>query len=390
MSSNVSLNELIGLFNDKNLAEVGGGHNQKGVDFQRHWAVMRMFELDSEGEADFLFLFEALQDIAVLDSCSAPTRICLYQIKKKERKEWGWADLTSLPKPTSANAAPSAKSNRKKKPVALNLVQTSPIGKIYAAVNAIKITKSQGRFVSNAGCDLPLGNGGNAATSEPISLADLSTTHRTLLSDALQTMHKQGDDIPDLSRIYIERTNLPVEGMGPFLVGLAHDFLEKRSQRHAGQARALVDALLAKVGPLGRKTNTCHTFDQMQKQRGFAKADFVSALAALQEVPDRLALLEHWLTTLTAEGCGFMEVAAIRSAAAAIYRRQVMAARTSEEIALDAACDAWLATQPDPGTLRPFFAMAHQTLKANHSTFSKAELYAHIALRALHKCAVQI
>jgi hypothetical protein len=206
---------------------------------------------------------------------------------------------------------------------------------------------------------------------------------------ALETMHEAGEDVPDLSRIHIERTSLPVDGMGLQLVGLAHQFLEKRSVRHAGQAKALVDALLVKIGPLGAKTDTCHTFEEMRHQRGYARADLVQALGVLEEVPDVLAQLETWLGALLAEGLGHMEIAAIRSAAAAIYRRRVMGARTSDEDELDAACDIWLATQSDPVKLQPFFQTAHQALSPAHPSFRKAEFYAHVALKALQKCAVQ-
>lgn len=391
MSTSDSLVELLALVNDNNLAEVGGGHNQKGVDFQRHWAVMRMFELEDAGEKDFLFLFEALQDVAVLDSAISPTRICLYQVKKKDRKEWGWADLTGLHQPPDRKKPADTKKPpkvTKSKPLAD--VQGSPIGKLYAAIRAVKAMKSEGRFISNAGCNLPLAAGANAATSLPIALTGLGGEHLALLMEALQTMHEAGEDVPDLSRVHIERTNLPVDGMGSQLVGLAHAFLEKRSARHAGQARALVDALLAKIGPLGAKTDTCHTFEDMRQQRGYAKAEFVQALAVLEDVPDFLEQLETWLAVLITEGSGHMEVAAIRSAATAIYRRLVMGARTLEEDALDAACDAWLATQPDPAKLLPFFEAACLALLSSHLSFRKAELIAHVALRALHKCAVQI
>jgi len=391
MSTSDSLVEVLALVNDKSLAEVGGGHNQKGVDFQRHWAVMRMFELEGADKEDFLFLFEALQDVAVLDSAISPTHICLYQVKKKDRKEWGWLELTGVHQPKGHNQpASNKKPSKAKKSRPLDDIQVSPIGKLYAAIRAVKTMRSEGRFISNAGCDLPLGAGANAATSLPVALSGLGAEHLALLIKALQTMHEAGEDVPDLSLIHIERTNLPVNGMGTQLVGLAHEFLVKRSERHAGQARALVDALLAQIGPLGAKTDTCHTFEDMRRQRGYARADFVQALAVLESVPDLLAQLETWLAALMTEGAGHMQVAAIRSAAAAIYRRQVMGARTREEDALAVACDAWLATQSDPVKLLPFFEAASLALLPSHLSFRKAELFAHLALRALHKCAVPI
>ncbi len=161
MSENL-LDEVFSVANCPDLAEVGGSHNQKGVEFQRHWAVMRMFELVQAGAKDFLFLFEAIQDVAIVDSCDSPTSICVYQIKKKDRKEWAWADLTALHQPKNP-IKPSSVSKTKTKP--LTDIQNSPIGKLYAAILAFNELQSTGRFVSNKGFDLHLADGSNAATS---------------------------------------------------------------------------------------------------------------------------------------------------------------------------------------------------------------------------------
>jgi hypothetical protein len=137
--------ELLAVTNHEDFAEVGGSHNQKGVEFQRHWAVMRMFELEMAGEQDFLFLFEAIQDVAIVDSCTSPTTICVYQIKKKDRKEWTWTDLTMLHHPQD----PSKPSNvRKVRVKPLTDIQNSPLGKLYATILAFKELQSTGRFVS--------------------------------------------------------------------------------------------------------------------------------------------------------------------------------------------------------------------------------------------------
>jgi len=186
--------ELLDVTNRDDLAEVGGSHNQKGVEFQRHWAVMRMFELEKAGVLDFLFLFEAIQDVAIVDSCISPTTICVYQIKKKDRKEWAWADLTALHQPKDPSK-PSIGGKTKAKP--LTDIQNSPIGKLYATILAFKELKSTGRFVSNAGSDLQLADGSNAAASLPFALSELSTYHLDLLSKGFETLHKTGAPVPD-------------------------------------------------------------------------------------------------------------------------------------------------------------------------------------------------
>lgn len=378
--------ELLEVMNRDDLAEVGGSHNQKGVEFQRHWAVMRMFELEESGVKDFLFLFEAIQDVAIVDSCTSPTKICVYQIKKKDRKEWAWADLTSLHQPKDPSK-PSSSGKTKTKP--LTNIQNSPIGKLYATILAFKELQSTGRFVSNTGFDLQLADGSNAATSLPCALAALTTHHLDLLSKGLETLHKTGAPVPDLSRIHLERVLLPVDDPGTYIIGLVHKFLEQRSPRHAGQARSLVESLLAKIGPLGAKTATCKTFDDMRNQRGYSRSEFTDALGMLEGVPDLSEHLETWLNQLAHEGMGFMEITAIRTAAASIFRRQVMGTRSKDEENLVLACDTWLTTHPDSIQLKPFFQAAYDDLQSAYPSIKKQELIAYIALRAIKKCVGQ-
>jgi hypothetical protein len=100
MNNNHSCDEIWAVATRKDLAETGGSHNEKGKEFQRHWAVMRMFEIEEKGTEDFLFLFESIQDIAEFDSATNPSSVQIYQVKKKDRKEWTWNDLTGLTAPS--------------------------------------------------------------------------------------------------------------------------------------------------------------------------------------------------------------------------------------------------------------------------------------------------
>lgn len=385
--NNPNLAELLQASSDPALAEVGGSHNQKGIEFQRHWAVLRMFELEASGEKDFLFLFEVVQDVAVLDSETAPVSICLYQVKKKDRKEWTWGDLTGLHQPTPPPTKSKSKvaSSGKKKPKPLSDIQNSPLGKLYRSVLAFKQLKSSGKFLSNSGCDLPLADGTNVATSLSSALAALSPSHLDLLSKGLETMHAAGEKILDLSRLHLEKTSIPATEPGKHLVGAIHEFLEKRSPRHAGQARSLAESLLAKVGPLGARTEHCSNFDDVRKRHGYSRSEFVSALGELESVPDVAANLEIWLQELARDGMGAMDVMAIRTAAASIYRRQVMGAVSHEEQLLIDACDPWLDTAPVTGVLALLTA-GYMGLGPSHASLKKHEVMAHLAIRAIKKC----
>lgn len=377
-----NITEILTIANSPDLKETGGGHNQKGVDFQRYWALMRIFDVEASCQDDFLFLFEAIQDVAEFDSSVTPSSVTVYQVKKKDRGEWDWGGLTNLP-------SPKRKKQTAISPERLSKTKSSPIGKLYATVIAFTNMHSRGHFISNAGCDLTLVGGGNAATSVPCSLASLDPVFHALLEDGLKQIHKAGMPAPDLGRIKVEHVGLHPDNMGDALVGKVMTFLHSRSPRHSGQAKSLVDSLMAKIGPLGAKTDKCNTFEEMKGRHGFTRKDLTTALGSLEEVPDIMAFLNIWLETLAAEGMDAMNLTAMKMATSAYYRRQVMGSHTDQERALVTACDEWLAKNSQSGTLRQFFEEASTQLSRLHPTFRKPELLAIFALRAITKCVAQ-
>ena len=378
-----ALTEVVKVSNDKKVAETGGAHNQKGTEFQKNWAIVKMLGFEGKNEPDFLFLFEAIQDVAILDSSDSPTKIDLYQIKKKDRGEWTWSSLTDLHEPDD----PAKPRKRKEKP--LTDIKGSPVGKLHAAVRAFSSIGSSGCFVSNAGCNVSMDDGSNAATSLPVTLASLPSHFQALLINALTTLHEPNDPGPDLSKLILEKVDLPVDNPTIYTIGKAHIFLNDRSPKHAGQAQSLVEGLLMKLSPLGAQTVVCKTFEDIKQRHGFTRAEFVAALASLEEILDVDHFLSLWLGQLQREGMGFMEVTSIRTSVAAIYRRQVMGSQMTEEKEIKEACDVWLSERGDPTDLLPFFtdALAHLTPQFPHS--KKSELQAHFALRAIAKCVDQ-
>lgn len=377
--SNNQIEEVYRVATQKGLAETGGGHNQKGVDFQRAWAIERMFDLEKSGASDFLFLFESIQDVAELDSPTAPSSIRIYQVKKKDRNEWSWAELTHLVEPgkkrrTVKNPPPD--------------IKDSPIGKLYSSALAFKELKCSGRFISNNGCDLPLSDGRNAATSLPCDLSNLETAHLEALISGLETLHAAGTLPPNPALIHVEKVPMHPDQPTKQLIGTVVMFLNSRSPRHAGQAQALVEALLAKVGPLGAKTNSCASFDELKKERGYTKAEFSAALSNLEDLPDWLALLEDWLNKLESEdGIGFMEKTAIRLAASKIFRLQVLGGEDPIISPLILQIDAWLDTNSPGASIKEFCGKAREDLANAHPLIRPADFTAHFLLRALKKCA---
>lgn len=374
---NSSTEEVFRIAGNKEIAETGGGHNQKGVDFQRAWALSRMFELEEGGADDFLILFEAVQDIAELDSETAPSSICVYQVKKKDRGEWEWSHLTRLPSP--------GKKRRTGK--AVDEIKDSPIGKLYSAVRAFKGLKSSGIFLSNIGCNVPLASGDNAATSVSCNLSQLDAAYLNLLKAGLESLHEASTSPTNLELIKFMKVPIHPDAPATHLQGVAVAFLNKRSPRHAGQAKSLVDTLLAQVGPLGAKTDSCANFAELRRQRGYSRNQFAAALGSLEQVPDLVTLAEVWLQQLVTEGAmNFMEVTSVRVAMAAIYKRQVISGDDPRTTKFVSDCDTWLETNTPGPVLGPFFDEAKAHLAPLYPNFRSAELIAHIALRAVRKC----
>lgn len=375
--------ELLLVANKPGLTEAGGGHGAKGVDFQRWWAVLRMVELEQAGEIDFLLLFETVQDVTELDSSDTPSRARVYQVKKKDRGEWSWSVLTgtTLP-PKKKNPAASAKSVLPK----FEKVADSALGKLQLSLAAFDKLPVQAFFISNAGCDIPLAAGGNAATSMPCSLADFAPDHADLLSQALSSLNASGSPAPDLTKLMLKRVAIHPDEPSSYVIKVALELLMQRSPAHAGQAASFVESLVTKISPLGRHTDTCSSFGELIKQRGFARHEFVSAMGALEAIPDYSAYLSVWLTQLQTEGMDFMLVTAVRAEAARVVREQLAGTTPPDVRSVHNFCDSWLDVNAAGPHLRPYFEACLAELKKNFTSFRDAELLARFAMRAIKKC----
>lgn len=59
-----------------------------GVDFARYWAMYQVVALECAKRDDYALLIEYIHDVAFFDSSSKPTSAHLFQLKKKDRREW--------------------------------------------------------------------------------------------------------------------------------------------------------------------------------------------------------------------------------------------------------------------------------------------------------------
>lgn len=390
MSSANGASELLSVANNPKYSESGGGHGAKGVDFSRVWAVFRMMELERANEPDFLILFESVQDVAELDSETSPTRAKVYQVKKKDSGTWTWSVLTGTVEP-KAPSPPSKKiaktrATLPKSPKAPDFkkVPESVLGKLHLSLTAFTALPVEGIFLSNQGCDFPLECGGSTATTTPCSLADLAADHVQLLTDSFASL-SPGAPPPDLTRVKLQKVAIHPDNLNAPAIEAALDLLNERSPGHAGQAKAFVESLLMKILPLTRRTDTCLSFEDLVKERGFSRGSFIAALAALETVPDRNALFNDWMNQLQTEGADFMTISSLRVAATRAQRdRLIGGTDVSREI--DDFSDAWIAANPPTSKLRPYVEAALTELKVQFSAHRDNDLIARFVMRAITKC----
>lgn len=390
LSSTNCTSELLSVANNPKYSESGGGHGAKGVDFSRIWAVFRMIELEKANEPDFLLLFESVQDVAELDSVTTPTRVKVYQVKKKDSGTWTWSALTGTVEPktplTTSTKAANAKAEPPKLPKVPDFkkVPESVLGKLHQSLNAFTALPVEGIFLSNQGCDFPLKTGGSTATIMPCTLADLATEHVQLLIDAFASLSLAGSP-PDLTRMRLQKVAIHPDNLSAPAIEAALDLLNERSPEHAGQAKAFVESLLMKISPLTRRTDTCLSFGELVKERGFSRGSFIAALASLETVPDRNALFNDWMNQLQAEGLDFMTISSVRVAATRAQQDRLIGG-TDVSRKIDDFSDAWIAANPPASKLRPFVEAALAELKAQFCAYRDNDLIARFVMRAITKC----
>ncbi|MBW0436018.1 DUF4297 domain-containing protein [Leptospira yasudae] len=376
---NKKIKEIETIASDDSIVEYGGAHNQKGIEFQRNWALVRIFQLTQDKVSDFLLLFETFQDIAEFDSSSNPDSVIIYQIKKNDRTEWSWGKLTALKNP------------QKKGPKAddyLNFAK-SPIGKLFHTVNKFQTLRSQGKFISNHGCDLMLESGGNAATASCVSLADLEKNHVELISKAIKSIHGISKPSEKLSVIYLEKSSISIDDPRTYVIGIAHSLLNKILPRHVGQTSTLVDTLLVTIGSLSSKTDKCKSFRELVAMKGFSKKNLDDAIQSLNQIPDILSYLDIILTDLSQKGFTWIEIIKIKASVSRIYSNLISAGYSEDEKRLIGECDSIIATK-SIDKMDEIIISLYDQLKDDFKNISKYDIIAHLLIRVIQKCEDQI
>lgn len=354
--------------------EAGGGYGQKGIDFQRYWAISRIIELADSNEPDFLILFESLQDIVEFDDAKSPTAAKVYQLKAKETGEWSWKALTALP------AEPRKKKNSTEMTTPMPFAD-SPIGKIARTVAELNTLRSDGIFVSNLGCKAEMENGSAAGSIRICKFSGLSKQLRDQIAPELQKLKRP----ITMDSLHLHKTELSVEDPDTHVLGKVNMYLMKEAPQHAGQSKSFADSLFAVLSKRGRKTDPPSSFAELVSTRGYTKAQFMSAINDLRSIPDQQEVVVSWLQYLRNDGMPPIEHTMLQVKLAQILERRLQTG-TEESTPLKEAAMRFAANSPPGDNIREFLESGVSTLSLRFPGRSLDELQATILLEGISQC----
>lgn len=254
---------------DDALHDFGGTHGGKGHDFASFWVIQRVTELEQAKPTDYLFVCEYMQDVAEFDSSTAPTRVQLYQLKKKEDGYWTHLTLTG-------------QSGKAKTPN-----PDKPIWKLLRHVRTVKLAQANGAFVTNGKFNVALASGQSSVNDTRISLDKLDDAHAAKLKAAIALTEGITPDDVDLSAVELRSEAIAINDLQRHANGVMLEFLSMVAPEHAGQAASLVDTLYVHLKKTARRTEKCASWDELVNRRGFTRARFQKAVEDLKTIPDR-------------------------------------------------------------------------------------------------------
>jgi len=366
--------EIFRASNVPDVFENGGKYGQKGVDFQRYWAISRIIELTDSDAPDFLILFETLQDVLELDSGLAPTRARIYQLKMRATGEWTWKSLTALP------AEPRKKKGSIEMTVPLPFNQ-SPIGKLASALAELDQIQGEGIFVSNVGCAIEMERGSTAGTTRFCKFSELSQTYRHQISPEITKLKKQ----IALDVLHIHKTELSLDDLDTHITGKVYNFLLKAAPKHTGQSKTFADSLFATVSARGRRTDPPTDFTALVAYCGYSKADFLDAIEDLRSVPDQQAIVNSWLAMLLNEGMPLRDYTRLQIRLSQALDRR-LGSGEGERSALHDAVEKWVTANPVGDSILRFLNLGVAAIKSQIPEAPRDEVQTVLLLEGVSQC----
>jgi hypothetical protein len=202
-ASRAGSTDLLSLLRDHPEDEKTGANATLGITYQQWWATLKATELYAGG-ADFALGIEYKEDIAVLDSATAPSRVEFYQVKKHERDGvWTWSDLLRPPPTRKGKAA-----------------APSSLAKLYSRRQTFSGHQTTLHFVSNLAYKVPLEDETKGLQhSTNCGLHEFSAAKANEVKAKIAKQLGIAAESIDLTGFSLMRTNLPLGEQNVFVSG---------------------------------------------------------------------------------------------------------------------------------------------------------------------------
>lgn len=276
--------------------EKGGASATLGFTFQQWWAALTAVERLSSSE-DFAILLEFKEDVAILDSATAPTTVEFCQVKKSEREgAWSLKDLHRRGRKLKDSPG----------------YEPSILAKLYRRKVEFTGHPTTLRFVSNVGFKLPDEADQAAHTSDACLGALAAEQSKPVCADVCEQLKLEEGQV-DLACLHVHQTNLPIREQEMFVGGkLTSLATAGRLPFELSQTTVAARMLASEVQQRASDTSYARSFAELQP-RLLSRSQVLGVLASVaQSRPPLLSALDQCLQELDREGRPYLERKAIR------------------------------------------------------------------------------
>lgn len=340
------------LLADPAVCEVGGEHTNEGIDYARFLAMALIVEMERAELPDYALLFEYLQDIAVLDSATAPTKATLLQVKKRVRGNWSRArlcDTEAKKGETSASAEPNdegvdeasrgPETDASGKRASRGLGARSPLGKLYLCVDKLStVVAADGVFVSNAGVDLKSTTGAKVAPYSRAPIQHLHVEDLEYIRKKLCTELKQAT-LQHLSCLAVEQSSIVPASMRETVRGLLDEMLLEKYPGLPSVSGQLQERLLAAFSACSGSKNAMTSLQEVIAKKGFTRSILTGLISQFASMRTASSHLDDVIDDLKREGLPARNADKLRAEAGRIQIQMVREPQTREVLLWDCALD---------------------------------------------------
>ena len=267
----------------------------QGFGYQEWYAVLRVTELLEKSD-DFAVGLEVKEDVSVIDSATAPSKVEFCQVKTNEQAAaWVFAEL-----------------HRKGRKLKDGTYPPSILGKLFKRRHQFAGHKTTLRFVSNSSFKVP--SGADTINTHDYHLDNLTDESKKVLRQALSEQLSVALTDIELTESHLHRSNLPLGEQYVFISGK----LSKLASTGAlpfkvPQPDVAATMLASEIRAKASNTSFAATFDDLKSKRFFTRKDAITTLLRLSTPPRTLdVIFDEGIARLNAEGYDYSLVEDIK------------------------------------------------------------------------------